>query len=152
MAHFAELDEKNVVKRVLVVNDDYILQNEVEVEQLGIDHLKSVYGEDTIWKQTSYNNNIRVRFGNVGFTYDESLDAFIPPKPYDSWVLNTETCNWEVSPKPYDSWVLNTQKSDWEAPIPEPEPEEGFCYVWNEEELKWDKVEIPPAAPEETPQ
>ena len=127
MAHFTELDENNLVKQILVVNDDYILQDGVEVEQLGIDHLKSVYGQDTIWKQTSYNDNIRVRFGRVGYTYDETLDVFIPPKPYDSW-------------------VLNLSRFDWEAPIIIPDDENS--YKWNEETQSWDLVELPPE-PEE---
>jgi hypothetical protein len=122
MAHFVELDQTNTVKRCLVVNDDYILQNGIEVEQLGIDHLKSVYGEDTIWKQTSYNNNMRVRFGRVGYTYDETLDAFVPTKPYPSWVLNQTTV-------------------DWEPPLPRPDDENA--YTWNEETVSWDLVEFP---------
>ncbi len=133
MAHFAELDENNVVKTVLVVNDDYLKDvNGNEVEQLGKLHMEEVHGGK--WVQTSYNNNFRVRYAGIGYTYDETLDAFIPPKPYASWVLNNETYYWE-------------------APIQEPEPEEGFRYVWNEEELEWDKVEIEvPPVPEETPE
>lgn len=114
MAHFVELDETNTVKRCLVVNDGYILQDGVEVEQLGIDHLKSVYGEDTRWKQTSYNDNMRVRFGRVGYTYDEEKDAFIPPKPYPSWVFNN----------------INL---DWEAPINKPDDN----HEWDEETQSW---------------
>lgn len=122
MAYFAELDENSVVKRTLAVNDNHILQNGVEVEQLGIDHLKSVYGEDTVWKQTSFNNRIRVRFGQPGYTYNESLDAFIRPKPYSSWVLNNTT-------------------TEWDPPIPI--PNDGKHYKWNEEAQSWELIEIP---------
>ena len=125
MAHFAELDENNVVKRVLVVNDEYIRRNDgVEIEQLGIDHLKLVYGQDTIWKQTSYNNKIRVRFGQVGFTYNQQYNAFIPPKPHDSWIFNTETCNWD-------------------PPVPTPPAKEGFTYVWDENTRSWEEIKLP---------
>jgi len=116
MAHFVELDENNVVKRCIVVNDDYILQDGIEVEKI-VDHLKSVYGEDTIWKQTSYNDNIRVRFGRVGYIYNETLDAFIPPKPYPSWILNETTASWEASI---------------------PKPDEENSYEWNEESKSWE--------------
>lgn len=118
MAHFVELNENNEVLRVVVVNDDYLKdENGNEVEQLGKNHMESVYGGK--WIQTSYNNNIRVRFGNVGYTYDETLDAFIPPKPYPSWVLNETTL-------------------DWKPPIPEPNDDK--IYNWNEETVSWDLI------------
>jgi len=122
MAHFVEINENNEVLRVVVVNDDYLKdENGNEVEQLGKDHMESVYGPDTRWIQTSYNNNIRVRFGRVGYTYDETLDAFIPPKP-------------EENP----SWVLNETTADWEPPIPK--PDDGNLYDWNEETVSWDLI------------
>lgn len=122
MAYFVELDENNVVKRTLAVNDDHILQNGVEVEQLGIDHLKSVYGEDTVWKQTSFNNRIRVRFGQPGYTYNQTLDAFIPPKPFPSWVFNNSTL-------------------DWDSPIPKPNDDKP--YEWNEGIQSWVEIKLP---------
>lgn len=119
MAHFAELDQNNIVKRVLVVNDDYLRdENGNEVEALGCAHMESVHGGK--WVQTSYNNNIRFRYAGIGFTYDESLDAFLRPKPYPSWILNQTT-------------------ADWEAPIPM--PDDGNSYFWNEDTQSWDLVE-----------
>jgi hypothetical protein len=106
MAHFAELDENNIVVRVLVTDNDF--PNE------GYDWLVETLGGT--WVQTSYNATIRKNFAGVGFTYDEALDAFIPPKPYASWSLNEETCLWEA-PTPY--------------------PTDGKNYNWDEETQDW---------------
>lgn len=128
MAHFVELNQNNEVLRVVVVNDDYLKdENGNEVEQLGKSHMESVYGGR--WIQTSYNNKIRVRFGRVGYTYDETLDAFIRPKP-------------ELHP----SWVFNEAIADWEPPIPK--PDDGNFYAWNEDTQSWDLVP-PPEEPVE---
>ena len=84
MAHFAQLDENNIVLNVVVVaNSDITDENGIEQEKIGIQFLKSLFGEDTNWKQTSYNKNIRKRYAGIEYTYDENLDAFIPPKPYE---------------------------------------------------------------------
>jgi hypothetical protein len=106
MAHFAELDQNNIVVRVLVTDNDF--PNE------GYDWLVETLGGT--WVQTSYNARIRKNFAGVGFTYDEALDAFIPPKPFESWLLNEETCLWEA-PKPY--------------------PTDGKYYNWDEETQDW---------------
>lgn len=115
MAHFAELNENNEVIRVLVVNNsdinDPINQYSRETENIGIGFLKNLLGQETIWVQTSVNNNFRVRYASIGYTYNEVLDAFIPPKPYESWVINESTC-------------------DWEPPIPE--PNDNNFYYWDE--------------------
>ena len=96
MAHFACLDENNVVTQVIVVsNDDCSDVNGNEVEEIGVAFCKKLLGADTNWKQTSYNNTFRVRYAGISYTYNEELDAFIPPRPFDSWVLNTETADWE---------------------------------------------------------
>ena len=109
MAHFAELDSNNIVLRVLVV-DNSMLKDEQgnEQEQLGIEFLKSLFGVDTIWKQTSYNGNFRKNYAGISFTYDLTRDAFIAPKPPafengDVWELNEETCVWfdPKAPKNY---------------------------------------------------
>lgn len=119
MAHFAELNENNIVLRVLVVDNAVVLdENDDEQEQLGISFLKNIFGFDTEWKQTSYNNNFRYRFANPGDTYDETLDAFIRSKPHNSWVFNSTT-------------------TDWDPPIPKPSLSEnqiadGYFYEWNE--------------------
>jgi hypothetical protein len=108
MAHFAELNEHNVVVRVLVTNTDD--QNGDEGYQWLLDNLGGT------WVKTSYNATIRKNFASVGYTYDESRDAFIAPKPFDSWVLDEATCRWEA-PTPY--------------------PTDGKTYTWNETTLDW---------------
>lgn len=96
MAHFAQLDSSNVVTQVIsVANEDILDDNNVEQESLGIAFCQNMFGSDTNWKQTSYNNNIRKNYAGIGYTYDSAKDAFIPPKPYPSWVLNDTTCIWE---------------------------------------------------------
>ena len=129
MASFAKLNSNNVVERVeSVVNDVLKDSNGIEQEFIGLQFLRTLYNEpNTVWKQTSYNtyggvhlNNgtpFRKNHGGIGFTYDESRDAFIPPKRYNSWILNESTCLWE-------------------APIPK--PQDGNFYLWNEETLSWD--------------
>lgn len=98
MAHFAQLDNNNVVLKIIVVDNDKIVdENGEEQESLGVSFCKKLYGNKTIWKQTSYNSTFRSRFGQVGGTYNEELDAFILPKPYNSWLLDEETASW-VSP------------------------------------------------------
>jgi hypothetical protein len=120
MAHFARLDENNVVTSVIVVgNADTSDANGVEKEHIGAAFCEKLFGGN--WKQTSYNGNMRKRYAGIGYTYNEELDAFVPPKPYASWVLNNET-------------------ADWEAPVPMP-VEEGKRYAWNEETGAWDEVE-----------
>ncbi len=95
MAHFAQLDENNVVLNVIVVsNDDIKDENGDEKEELGIEFLKNLLGKDTRWVQTSYNGNIRKIYAGVGYTYNQSLDAFITPKPYESWILDENECCW----------------------------------------------------------
>jgi hypothetical protein len=116
MANFAEIDSNNIVQRVVVVNnlDCFDVEKKCECDKMGEDYCKSLYGENTRWLRTSYNGNIRFNHACPGFTYDEQLDAFIPPKPFDSWVLNTSNCQWE-------------------SPIPEPEPSEEYIYYWDED-------------------
>jgi hypothetical protein len=114
MAHFALLDENNTVLRVEVVSND-VCQNEVE----GVTFLQSLYGSDKVFKQTSYNGNIRKNYAGVGYTYDAQKDAFIPPKPYPSWILNDQTCLWGAPVKP---------------------PIDGKEYVWDEQQKNWIEV------------
>jgi len=120
VAHFAELDSNNVVLRVVVVgNEDTADAKGVEKESIGQAHLEKILGGT--WKQTSYNAKIRKHYAGKGFTYDSSRDAFIAPKPFNSWVLNDETCVWEA-PKAY--------------------PTDGGIYQWNEEKLDWILQEV----------
>jgi len=121
MAHFAKLNGNNIVIEVNVVNNDDIGNLEFpESEQVGIDFLVSWLSENTYWKQTSYNGSFRKNYAGVGFSYDANRDAFIPPKPFQSWVLNEESCLWQ-------------------APVPYPTDVEKL-YEWNEELVAW--VEI----------
>ena len=96
MAHFAKIDENNIVTQVIVVaNEDTSDTNGVEVEEIGVAFCKKLLGAETNWKQTSYNNNFRVRYAGISYTYNEELDAFIPPKPWPSFVLNNTTADWQ---------------------------------------------------------
>jgi len=113
MAHYAFLDQNNIVTEVIV----------------GIDETELIEGLDTeTWygnfrgqscKRTSYNGNIRKNYAGIGYTYDAARDAFIAPKPFESWLLNEETCNWEA-PTPY--------------------PTDGLIYEWVEDDLNWQAV------------
>lgn len=97
MAYYAKLDANNVVIDVVSVDNSDIVDDEGnEVESLGSDLLKGIFGSDTVWVKTSYNNNIRKNFAGIDFTYDYTRDAFIPPKDFPSWVLNETTCQWEA--------------------------------------------------------
>lgn len=119
MAHFAKLDENNVVLSVNVVNNEVIDNLSFpESEPIGVQFLTDLYGYP-LWKQTSYSAGFRKNYAGIGFVYDSTLDAFIPPKHYPSWLLNTSTCQWE-------------------APIAY--PNDGELYVWNENALVWNKV------------
>jgi hypothetical protein len=119
MAHFAKL-ENNVVTNVIVVsNQDILNEQGQESEQKGIDFCTNLLGGT--WKQTSYNGNIRKNYAGIGYTYDEVRDAFIPPKPYNSWTLDETTCQWK-------------------APVDY--PKDGNRYLWNEETQSWNEVII----------
>jgi hypothetical protein len=93
MAHFAQLDETNTVTQVIVVNNNELLDNGVESEAKGIAFCQLLFGGT--WKQTSYNGNIRKNYAGIGYTYDETRDAFIPTKPEGNFILNETTCLWE---------------------------------------------------------
>lgn len=117
MAHFAQLDENNKVINIIVVHNNELLdQDGNEIEQKGIDFCKSLFGQDTRWIQTSYNAKFRKNYACGGGLYDETVDAFINPKPYPSWVLNNETYKWE-------------------SPIPM--PNDGKLYLWDESTTNW---------------
>jgi hypothetical protein len=119
MAHFAQIDENNIVKQVIVVtNEDCGNLDFPESESLGQNFISSI-GLTGTWKQTSYNSNFRKRYAGLDDTYDEIRDAFLPSKPFSSWVLNEETCLWE-------------------APIER--PSDGKVYTWNEDGQSWEEV------------
>ena len=95
MAHYAQLDENNVVTQVIVVdNKDCSDANGVEKEYIGAAFCEKLFGGN--WKQTSYNGNIRKNYAGIGYTYNADIDAFVPPKPYASWVLDNETAQWNA--------------------------------------------------------
>jgi len=124
MAHFCKIGKGSKVEKVVVVSNDV-----ATTEQAGIDFLNNLYGTNDVWKQTSYNTlkgvhllggtPFRKNFAGLGYKYDETRDAFIPPKPFNSWTLNEETCYWD-------------------APIVY--PDDGQRYEWNEENQTWDLV------------
>jgi hypothetical protein len=114
MAHFAKLDEDDNVIAVHVVSDNELLdRNGVEREDLGVAFLIGLH-KHPFWKQTSYNGTFRKNYAGIGFKYDRMLDAFIPPQPYPSWILNESSYQWE-------------------APSPQLVPES----IWNEELVSW---------------
>ena len=95
MAHFAEIGEDNIVLRVIVVSDNECKDDAGdESEAVGAEFCRNLLGGT--WKQTSYNGTIRKNFAGIGYSYDQTRDAFIPPKPYASWTLNDTTCLWEA--------------------------------------------------------
>lgn len=118
MAHFAKLDDNNIVLAVHVVNNDVITVDGAESEQVGIDFLTGLHGHPS-WKQTSYNGTFRKNYAGIGYTYDAGRDAFIAPKPFNSWLLNEDTCRWE-------------------APIPY--PTDNKLYRWDEVTTSWIEV------------
>lgn len=94
MAHFAQLNDNNVVTQVIVVHNNELLdENGQESEVKGIAFCQSLFGGN--WVQTSYNANFRKNYAGIGYTYDAVRDAFIPPKPEDNWVLDETTCQWK---------------------------------------------------------
>jgi hypothetical protein len=158
MAHFAQIDENNVVTQVIVVSNDELMDNGMESEAKGVAFCQSLFGADTRWVQTSYNGNIRKNYAGAGYVYDAALDAFVAPKPkqYPSWVLDDRTANW-VPPlprptdtvyewnearigwvlvsQPYPSWVAKGNPLRWTPPVPY--PTDGKHYQWSEADLNW---------------
>lgn len=122
MAHFAKLDQNNNVLEVIVVSNNVVNNLPFpESEPIGVEFCQSLYGSNTNWKQTSYNNSFRLNYAGIGSVYVEAQDAFSVARPYPSWTLNTETM-------------------EWEAPVPI--PQDGKAYYWDEATLSW--VEVPP--------
>ena len=125
MAHFAKLGNNNIVERVEVVHNNIATD-----EQAGITFLQNLYNDTATWKQTSYNTfanthklsgtAFRGNYASVGYTYNEDIDSFIAPKPFNSWTLNETNCLWE-------------------APVAY--PTDGEDYLWNEETTSWDLIE-----------
>jgi hypothetical protein len=125
MAHFAKLDENNVVTQVIVVdNKDTADAFGVEKEHIGAAFCEKLFGGT--WKQTSYNGNKRKNYAGIGYTYNADIDAFVPPKPFASWLLNNETAQWEApTPMPEDGGTGDPPKR----------------YQWDEVTVSWKEVE-----------
>lgn len=122
MAHFAQLDENNVVTQVIVVHNSELLdESGLEIETRGAEFCFKLFGGT--WVQTSYNGSMRKNYAGIGYTYDSTRDAFIPPQPFASWTLNEDTCRW-AAPTPY--------------------PTDGKMYQWDEATTSW--VELVPEA------
>lgn len=122
MAHFAKLDHNDHVIDVNVVHNHMLCDSDGnESEALGIEFLVAWSGGHTNWRQTSYNGNFRKRYAHIGGTYHREFDAFIPPKPYASWILDSETCNWQ-------------------PPVPKPQDQPGL--VWHEPTVSWREREF----------
>lgn len=128
MAHFAQLDENNVVTQVIVIDNNECLDADgKESEIVGIGFCSKLFGGN--WKQTSYNKKIRKNYAVVGFVYNKELDAFIPPKPYPSWSLNETTCRWEPPvPLPLNNISSTSEKTK--------------KYEWDESALNWKEIII----------
>ena len=120
MAHFVKLENGLVVQGIVVNNVELLDEHGVESEAKGIAFCSNLLGGT--WKQTSYNGNIRKNYAGIGYTYDETLDAFVPPKPFVSWVLDAD-------------------KAQWKAPVDMPTDDKR--YTWNEATTSW--VEVPVA-------
>jgi len=130
MAYFAKLNSNNIVENIISINNAVITDaNGVEQEQLGVDFINQLYNTNDVWKQTSYNTvegvhqlggtSFRKNYAGIGYQYDSQRDAFIPIKPYDSWLLNEQTCLWN-------------------SPIPMPSDASiDKRYTWNEETQSW---------------
>jgi hypothetical protein len=116
MAHYAYLDDNNIVVAVTVGKDETELIDGLDTE--------TYYAQSTPYtvKRTSYNNNIRKNYAGIGYYFDEARDAFIAPKPFDSWVLDEETCRWQ-------------------APVAY--PTDGLIYRWVEADLNWQAITLP---------
>ena len=124
MAHFAKLGTGNIVEKVEVISNDV-----ATTEQTGVEFLQNLYKDRAVWKQTSYNTRggehlldgtpFRKNYAGIGYKYDQTRDAFIPPKPFNSWTLNEDTCLWK-------------------APVDK--PTDGQKYTWNETNQTWDLI------------
>lgn len=122
MAHFCKLGIGNLVEQVIVVSDDI-----ATTEEKGIEFLHDLYGTNEVWKQTSYSGSFRKNFASIGYYYNQTLDAFIPPKPFSSWILDENTCLWNP---PKEKPELTEEQID-----------NNSYYVWNELLKKWELVE-----------
>jgi hypothetical protein len=128
MAHFAQLDENNLVTQVIVIDNSKCLNSDgVETESIGVAFCQKLLGADTNWKQTSYNGNTRFRYAGIGYSYNAELDAFVSPQPYASWTLDNDTADW-VSP-------LGAEPA-----LTDDEATSGSFYRWDEDAYQADNT------------
>jgi len=151
MAYFAKINSENIVETIISINNSVITDsNGVEQEQLGVDFINKLYKTNDVWKQTSYNTRggkyynfdntlsldqskaFRKNYAGKGFKYDQQKDAFIAPKPFNSWILNEDTCIWEA-PVAYPITYIQNRMDGLGNPI-------NDVYKWNETNLSWESL------------
>jgi len=120
MAHYAKIGIGNIITKVHVLNNEVLMKDGEENEQQGLEFLQNLYNNKDLYIQTSYNGTFRKNYAGVGYTYDQTRDAFISPQPYPSWLLDEDTCRWEA---------------------PTPMPDDGKMYNWDEDTTSWVIVE-----------
>lgn len=128
MAHFAKIDDNGIVLTVVVIADSDTADSDGnEVEAIGVAFCKSLFGADTNWVQTSYNNKIRCRYAGIGMKYDSTNNVFYPLSDYPSWVLNTSTWEWEAP----------VALPDDAGPDDRDNPTKHVAYTWEEDTTSW---------------
>ena len=128
MAHFAKIDNQNIVLDVIVVNNNDIDNLPFpESEPVGVAYCQSLFGAEALWKQTSYNGNFRREYASLNGFYYLPLDVF-------------------VGPKPFPSWSFQASDATWQAPVPVPTIPDNYIAMWNEDYLEWDVILNPGAA------
>ena len=120
MAHYAKIGVGNIVTKVHVLSNEVLMKDGEENEQQGLEFLQNLYNNKDLYIQTSYNGTFRKNYAGVGYTYDQTKDAFIPPQPYPSWLLDELTCQWNA-PTAY--------------------PDDDKQYSWDEESTSWKEIE-----------
>ena len=120
MAHYAKIGTGNIVTKVHVLNNEVLLKDGKEDEATGAEFLQNLYDNKDLYIQTSYNGTFRKNYAGVGYKYDQAKDAFIAPKPFGSWLLNDDTCQWEA---------------------PTPIPDDDKRYEWDEDTTSWKEIE-----------
>ena len=161
MAHYAFLDENNIVTEIIGGVDEDVVQTDLDGTQVGgtSEAWETFYGNfrGQTCKRTSYNHNIRKQYAGIGYSYDPVADVFIAPQPYPSWSLDSnfdwqpptpmpqpgvcfweeEKSSWTARPKPFNSWIIDNSTNSWQAPTPR--PTEGRWY-WDEDTTSWVEV------------
>lgn len=130
MAHFAQIDDNNIVQQVIVVADADCAGGQLPTSEPAGQAFIASLGLEGTWVQTSYNNNFRRRYATIGGSYNRERELFIDPQPYPSWTLD--------------------YNFEWQPPVPMPATQENVAWVWNEEILYWVGVDVTPPATEGT--